>query len=324
MKFLILIFLAFTLEAKILEVKQLFNFSTIEVKKEKFPQSHIYYGKTAVDESRVFDISLRFDAFVTKLTADKSYMKVKKGDLLFRLYSKEVISILEELKLSKNISKQARKNALLKLKLLNLQGLKDSKSFASDFSYFSPKSGYIISKDIHEGSFVKRGQKIMQIADFSTMWVLANIYQKDASVIKKGMHAEVKIDGFNSVSAKVDFIYPKINNKDQTIPVRIVIDNNTKLFPGLFAKIKITTNSQSQLILPKTAIIQKGDKSYVFIPQSDGSFNPKEIQAKQISSKYFAITQGLSEGDKVVQKALFLLDSDALTNGLYDEEDDDW
>ncbi len=325
MRFLIFIFLCFTLEAKIVEVKQLFNFSTVEVKKEISAQTHIYYGKTTVDESRVFDISLRFDAFVTKLIANKSYMKIKKGDILFKLYSKEVISVLQELHLAKHISKQARDNALLKLKFLDLSKLQNLKNISNDFAYFSPYDGYIVSKDIDEGSFVKRGKRVMQIADFSTIWVKANIYQKDAFLIQKGMNVEVKIDGFDLVSGVVDFVYPMINTKDQTIPVRIVIKNNKDLFPGLFAKIKITTSNKGRLVLPKTAIIQKGDKSYVFLPQNDGTFLPKEISTQQISSKYYEVSKGLKEGEKVVSKALFLLDSDALSNGLYDEgEDDDW
>jgi len=77
------------------------------------------------------------------------------------------------------------------------------------------------------------------------------------------------------------------------------------------------------LILPKSAVLNKGKKHYVFIPLKDGEFEPKEIEAKRIDSKRYEIVSGLKEGDEVIDNALFLLDSDAITNGLYDS-DDDW
>ncbi len=325
MRFWILILFTLSLDAKILEVKQLFNFSTISVKKEILAQTQTYYGRTGVDESKVHDIALRFDAYVTRLFANKRYMKIKKGDMLFKLYSKEVISALEEFRLSSHISKSAKRNALLKLKLLDLPNLDKRATMQESFVYTSPVTGYVIAKNIQEGSFAKRGKVLLQIADFSTIWVIANVYQKDIAFVHKGMKAKIKTQGFPPQEGVIDQVYPTVDAKNQTIPVRIVIKNNTNLFPGLFSKIKITKNSAPRLILPKTAIIQKGEKSYVFIPQSDGSFTPKEIHVTQINSQNFAIHSGLKEGDKVVDKALFLLDSDAMTNGLYDEEeDDDW
>ena len=95
MKTVILIFIAITLNAKILDVKQLFNFKSIAVKKEILQKSRTYYGKTAVDESKVKEIALRFDGFVTKVYADKSYTYIKKGDRLLKLYSKDIIICLK-------------------------------------------------------------------------------------------------------------------------------------------------------------------------------------------------------------------------------------
>ncbi len=325
MKTVILLLIAVTLNAKILEVKQLFNFKSVTVKKELLQKSRTYYGKTAVDESRVKEISLRFDAFVTKLYADKSYTYIKKNEPLFRLYSKEVLSLTQELSVSKNLSKAAVKRAVYKLRLLELENLSKTSKMLYDFDFFSPYEGVIIQKNVLEGSFAKSGKTLFQVADFSTLWVIAEVYQKDIPLIKKGMNAKVVIEGFGAFDAKVDFIYPKVDPKSQSVAVRLVIKNDKNIFPGLFAKIEIVFDKKERLVLPKSAVLQKGDKSYVFIPQSEGSFIPKEISAQKIDSNYFEITDGLKEGDKVIDKALFMLDSDALTNALYEsDEDEDW
>jgi len=325
MKTVIFLLIAVTLNAKILEVKQLFNFKSVTVKKELSQKSRTYYGKTAVDESKVKEVALRFDAFVTKLYADKSYTYIKKGEPLLRLYSKEVLSLTQELAVSKNLSKSAVKRAAYKLKLLELENLSKSSKTVYDFDFFSPYEGYIMQKNVVEGSFAKRGKTLFKIADFSTLWVIAEVYQKDLSLIKEGMSAKIVIDGYKTLKSKVDFIYPKIDPKSQSVAVRLVLKNDKNIFPGLFAKIEIVFDKKERLTLPKSAVLQKGDKSYVFIPEDDGSFIPKEISAQKIDSNYFEITKGLKEGDKVIDKALFMLDSDALTNALYQSgEDEDW
>jgi len=326
MKLLVILFLTLSLNAEILQVKQLFNFKTVTVQKRLASVTRSYYGKTAVDESRMQDVTLRFDAFVTKLYADKRFMKVKKGDPLFRLYAKEVVSLTEELAIASKLSKNAVKNAQRKLRLLGLPQLAKSRKAVETFDFYAPADGYIVSKSVNSGSFAKKGAQLMQIADYSKLWVLADVYQGDIGLLHEGMKARISIEGYPTAEGIVTYIYPKVDAKTQTVPVRIVIDKNQRLFPGLFAKVKLLISQKEQLVLPKSAIVEKGGKQYVFLPEGDGTFSPREIKAKHIDSRYFTVKEGVSEGEKVVDKALFLLDSDALTNGLYesDEEDEDW
>ncbi len=326
-KLLLIIFIATILDAKILEVKQLFNFKTISVKKVSFEEKKSFYAKTAIDESKIYDVSLRFDAFINDLFVDKVYKFINKGDPLFNIYSKEVSSLHEEFIISKTFSNSARKNAILKLNLLGVKPLiKESKPIYN-FNFLSPFSGYVIEKNIFKGSFIKSGKTIMKIADFSKLWVIAKVYQKDISFITKKMRVKVTIDGFSSVDGEVDFIYPNVDVKDQTISVRIIIDNSQlEYFPNLFAKVSFSKKSVSMLQLPKSAVLKKADKYFVFVlVGEDGEFEPKEISAKRVSSNSYQILSGLKEGEKVIDRVLFMLDSDAITNSLYDSEDDeDW
>ncbi len=326
MKILWILLTALLLDAQILEVKQLFNLKTIKVKKYSFGEKKSFYGKTAMDESKIHEITLRYDSFVNKLYADKLYTYIKKGDPLFNLYSKEVLAIHQEYLISKNISLRAKKDALLKLKLLNLQPLSAEKKPAYEFEFVSPYSGFVIEKNVLDGGFIKKGKTVLKIADFSKLWVMAKVYQKDIAFIKLGMKAHAYIEGFSSVEGVVDFIYPNVDIADQSITVRILIDNpELKYFPNLFTKVAFKQDETVMLQLPKTAVLKKADKYYVFIPVGkEGQFEPKEITAKRVSAQKYEVLSGLSEGESVIDNALFMLDSDAVTNALYESEDDDW
>ncbi|XPV54952.1 MAG: hypothetical protein ACNI3H_10225 [Halarcobacter ebronensis] len=92
----------------------------------------------------------------------------------------------------------------------------------------------------------------------------------------------------------------------------------------MFAKVDIKQINREILTLPKTAVLQKGSKHYVFQYLSESEYEPIEVTAKRISSNKYEIIDGLEEGQRVINNALFLLDSDAITNGLYSSDDDDW
>jgi Cu(I)/Ag(I) efflux system membrane fusion protein len=320
MRFLaVLLMVLIVADAKILEVKQLFNKKIVKVQKRVTTGTKKLYATTAVDESRVFDIALRFSGFIIDLKADKRYMRVHKGEELFSIYSDTLSNIKEELRLSSN---QFVRNSLKK----RLQLLGISSTIKSDYSVSitSPTEGYIIKKSINKGSFLKKGELALQIADFSRIWVIAKAYQKDLGTLQIGDDVVVDVGGVGRYRSKIDYIYPNIDPKTKTFDVRVVLKNQDhKLFPNLFATIFVSSNKRSMLILPKSAVLNKGKKHFVFIPLKDGEFEPKEIEAKRIDSKMYEIVSGLKEGDEVIDNALFLLDSDAITNGLYDS-DDDW
>ena len=138
----LIILISLALDAKILEVKQLFNFETVTVKKVSFGEEKSFYAKTAIDESKIYAITLRFDAFVNTLYADKLFTFIKKGDPLFNIYSKEVSALHEEFIISKTLSRSAKKSAMLKIKLLDIKALIKKSKPVYNFDFLSPYSGY--------------------------------------------------------------------------------------------------------------------------------------------------------------------------------------
>lgn len=325
--FIYLMLVVTFINAKPLEVAQLFNKKTVKVTKQNINFVKTFYGDISIPDDAIKDINIRFDGFVGKVFTDKSYVFVKKNDKLFDIYSDEInLAMSEYLTSNRNL----QKNYLKKFKSFGidkkvLTTLEKNRKIKEYIPIYSSYEGFIIRKNINDGSFAKKGKILFQIANLEKLWVIAKVYQKDISSIRKGMKAKVHIESVGSVSSVVDFIYPIVNKKDKTIDVRLEIENkNLKIYPNMFAKVSINTVQKSMLVLPKTAVLTKADKYFVFIPNGE-EFEPKEVIAKRINSYQFEVI-GLKENDVVIDKATFLLDSDAITNGLYNSsnDDDDW
>jgi Cu(I)/Ag(I) efflux system membrane fusion protein len=330
--FIFLSLLAFaSANAKIIEVEQLFNKKITKVKEESIGLKKSFYGKTAIDESKIVDITTRFDGFITKLNADKNYMNIKKNTPLFSIYSEKIQSIQDEIKIAKSINRNLYKSSISKLQVLDISKseinrLKKGQVSSSGIKVYSSQNGIVLNKNINKSSFVKKGKRLLQIANIDKLWFIAKVYQKDLNFIKKDMQALIKIDGMQTtIKSKVDFIYPMVNEKTKTIDVRFILDNkDLKIYPKMFATVQIKSSNKTILTLPKTAVLTKGSSHYVFKPISDKEFEPVKVEAKRISSSKYEILDGLSKGEEVINNALFLLDSDAITNSLYESDDDEW
>ena len=319
------------LNAQIIEAKQLFNKKVVKVKKEEVNITKSYYGITKIDESSLVDIVSRFDGYITKLYANKTYMKIKKDAPLYSIYSQEIQSIQGELEIAKEFNKNIYNSSLQKLDNLAItkkeqEKIKNSKIDSNGILITSPVNGILIEKNINNSSSVKKAEMLLQIASLDKIWFIASIYQNELAYIKKDMTASINIDGINkSINTKIDFIYPIFDDKTKTVDVRFIVDNQDyELVPSMFGKVNIEVSKDVKLTLPKTAVLKKSDSYYVFKPLDDGSFEALKIDAKRITSNKYEILGGLNENDEVINNALFLLDSDAQTNALYESDNEEW
>jgi len=327
------VFILSNANAKIIEVNQLFNKSITKVKQVNSGTIKNYYGNIKIDEANTIDIVTRYDGFITKLNANKTFMTVKKGATLFSVYSDKVLSIQNELKITKKINKKLYQSSLDKLVALDidpieLERIQHLNRSLREINVHSPINAIVMKKNVNNKSAIKKGKTILELANIEELWFIAQVYQKDISSIKLGMQAKIYIEGINApIKSQVDFIYPIVSKDTKTIQVRFIIENkDLKVYPNMFAEVKIQTTKRTMLTLPKTAVLNKGSKFYVFKPLSDREFEPVVVEAKRISSNTYEILDGLNANDEVINNALFLLDSDAVTNALYDTDtnDDDW
>ncbi|MEV9545834.1 efflux RND transporter periplasmic adaptor subunit [Aliarcobacter butzleri] len=328
---ILILLLGSFVNAEILDAKQLFNKKITKVKKEEILLSKSFYGITKIDESSTFDIVSRFDGYITNLNANKSYMSIKKGEPLYSIYSSDILSIQNELQISKELNQNIYQSTLLKLDNLDIpkesqEKIKSGKLNNNGLVVTSPTNGILLQKSINNKSSVSKGTTLLQIASLDKIWFIASVYQEDLAFIKKDKQATIYIDGLNtSFNTKVDFIYPIFDNKSKTVDVRFILDNKElNLLPSMFGKVDIIDKQKELLTLPKTAVLKKSDSFYVFKYVSNDEFKPVKIEAKRINSNKYEIISGLNENDEVIDNALFLLDSDALTNSLYESDNEDW
>ncbi|MFW3371990.1 efflux RND transporter periplasmic adaptor subunit [Aliarcobacter butzleri] len=328
---ILILLLGSFVNAEILDAKQLFNKKITKVKKEEILLSKSFYGITKIDESSTFDIVSRFDGYITNLNANKSYMTIKKGEPLYSIYSSDILSIQNELQISKELNQNIYQSTLLKLDNLDIpkesqEKIKSGKLNNNGLVVTSPTNGILLQKNINNKSSVSKGTTLLQIASLDKIWFIASVYQEDLAFIKKDKQATIYIDGLNtSFNTKVDFIYPIFDDKSKTVNVRFILDNKElNLLPSMFGKVDIIDKQKQLLTLPKTAVLKKSDSFYVFKYVSNNEFKPVKIEAKRINSNKYEIISGLNENDEVIDNALFLLDSDALTNSLYESDNEDW
>ena len=319
------------LQAQILDAKQVFNKKTTKVIKEEISINKSFYGITKIDESSLTDVVSRFDGYITKLNANKKYMTIKKGEPLYSIYSQEILSIQNELQVALNFNQNIYQSTLGRLDNLdisktNQQKIKDGKINSNGLVVTSSMNAILMEKNINQSSAVTKGTTLLQLASLDKIWFVASVYQSDLEFVKKDGEALINIDGINQkIKSKVDFIYPIFDEKTKTVDVRFVLENEgLNLVPSMFGKVDINVKKDFMLTLPKTAVLKKADKFYVFKPMQNGEFEPIKIEAKRISSNKYEILGGLNENDEVINNALFLLDSDAVTNALYESDKEDW
>ncbi len=319
------------LQAEILDAKQLFNKKITKVVKEEISINKSFYGITKIDESSLTDVVSRFDGYITKLNANKKYMTIKKDEPLYSVYSQEILSIQNELQVAKNFNQNIYQSTFARLDNLDIskseqQKIKDGKMTSSGLVVTSPINGLLMEKNINQSSAINKGTLLLQMASLDKIWFVASVYQSDLENIKKESEALVNIDGINQkIKSKVDFIYPIFDEKTKTVDVRFILENkDLKLVPSMFGKVDINVQKNVMLTLPKTAVLKKANNFYVFKPLQNGEFEPVKIEAKRISSNKYEIIDGLKENDEVINNALFLLDSDAVTNALYESDKEDW
>ena len=319
------------LQAQILDAKQLFNKTTTKVIKEEVSINKSFYGITKIDESSLTDVVSRFDGYITKLNANKRYMTIKKGDPLYSIYSQEILSIQNELQVAHNFNQNIYQSTLGRLDNLDIskaeqQKIKNGKMNSNGLVVTSSMNAILMEKNINQSSAVTKGTTLLQLASLDKIWFVASVYQSDLEIVKKDGEALINIDGINQkIKSKVDFVYPIFDDKTKTVDVRFVLENEDLiLVPSMFGKVDINVKKDLMLTLPKTAVLKKADKFYVFKPLENGEFEPIKIEAKRISSNKYEILSGLNENDEVINNALFLLDSDAVTNALYESDKEDW
>lgn len=325
--FMTLLSLAFAKQAT---VEQLFNVQTVQVKELSKTKTMKSFGYLKVDDAKVYDVTPRYSGYVETLYADKMYQQVNAGETLAKVYSPEVLKAKEDylntIKYTKiHPNRVMLQSAKEKLQLLNvpdneISSIKDKDRSSNYTKIIAPQSGYIFSKNINQGSAFKQMQKIFQIVNIDKLWVEVKIHQNQLKILNEVKEFQISTPAYSqSFSAQREQLYPSLDPKEEAFTLRLEVSNKEHLLlPGMYATVAMQTQKESYLTLPATAVIRKNATYYVFsVGEFEGEYEPKEVSVEMLDPDTYIIKSGLQAGDKVVNNALFMMDSDAQINGLY-------
>ena len=280
-------------------------------------------GQVRVDETRLSDVNLRMSGWVHRLHVEETGQRVKRGQVLFTLYSPELYAAEREYLTTLKRDREARSVTSSELtraseQRLRLLGMSPAQirelarrgEAWENVPVVAPATGYVIDKDVVEGGRIEAGTRVYRIADLSRLWVDAEVYESDLAQVKKGQPVSVQLPYVpgQSFGGKVDYIYPTLDGVTRTGRVRVVLDNpGLTLKPDMYADVELSVNLGERLVIPSSAVIYTGPRRLVFVDLGEGRLRPQEIEVGVRAGDYVEVTNGLEPGDVVVTSGNFLI-----------------
>jgi Cu(I)/Ag(I) efflux system membrane fusion protein len=183
----------------------------------------------------------------------------------------------------------------------------------------SPASGYVLRKAALQGMRVMAGEKLLDLIDLSTVWVVADIYEYDLPFVQTGQKATINLSYFagKTFESTIDYLYPTLAGETRTAKARFTIPNpGGELKPQMYSDVEIFIDLGDKLAIPEEAVINTGNRRLVYVDNGDGLFEPREVTTGMKAEGFVEVTAGLDAGEKVASAGNFLIDSEARLKGL--------
>jgi len=310
------------------------NVQTEVVKTRQFTGAMDFNGYIKINEKNQAHISTPVMGKITKMYVNFEGQYVSAGQPVFELYSPDLVSTQKEYILAlENYDRIAKSGSTLatqqaqslvdasKYRLMQwemtpaqLDKIAETREIIETIKVYSKYSGVVTKKYVDEGHWPMMGQVIYDVANLSTVWVIANIYESDVQYIKEGQNVEITSSSYpnETFKAKINFVDPVFDPSSRTLEVRIDVANgNYKLKPDMYVKVKINTFFGQNLAVPTNAVIRTGDKDIVYVEKEEGVYEPRRVKIGYEQDGYYEILSGLKEGEVVVSSGGFLIDSES-------------
>lgn len=304
---------------------QRMNLRTGEVTRGPVDREVRNVGVVEFDERGLHDVTTKYEGWIEKLYVNATWMEVREGDPLFEIYSPDLYNAQLNYLVARRTEGDTE-GPLTRAALARLQLFDVSPSFIGELSrtgkasraylFRAPAAGFVAGKDVVEGQMVKAGERVLRLADLSTVWVLAQVFESDLPFVRPGQEAVVRstYGGEKEISARVEQILPRVEEETRTATARLALPNpDGRLRPGMFVDVRLSARiADSAVLVPEMAVLRSGERNTVFLVRPDGSFEPREVRlgARGRHGSY-EVLQGLEPGDRVVTSGQFLLDSES-------------
>ncbi len=328
--------------------RQLINVSTTAVKVVPLVKTVRTVGVVTYDEDRLATVNTKVAGWIDKLYVDYTGMYVRKGQPLAKIYSPELYATQQEylnvlkwagngggnkgdtagsLGINRMLAGDADSMvaaARQRLKLYDIPEREIKRIEATgrpirDLTIYSPVSGYVVQKDAVAGLKAEPGQTLFNVADLSRVWILADVYEDDLSLVGTGRWADITLGAFPGrvFRARIDYVYPALSGQTRTAKVRFSIPNpRMRLKPQMYSDVLIKCDLGKRLAVPASAVIDTGLRQIVYVDRGGGNFEPRQITTGVKTDTMVEVLSGLKPGDRVATAGTFLIDSESRLEGV--------
>ncbi len=283
-------------------------------------------GRIDYAEPNISLVTLKFDGWIEKLIVNSTGRLVGRGEPLLEIYSPDLVAVQQEYLLAlkaKDLPGSAGLSVLNsareKLRLWDItdaqvENLERTGQIKRTLMIYAPISGFVIEKNVLAGQKIMAGENLFKIADLSRVWVIGDIYEYELPFIKKGQDATILLASFpgETFTGKITYIYPYLNAETRTNSVRIEVGNpGFKLKPAMYANLEVHVDYGARLAVPADAVLDAGAHNFAFVDKGDGYLEPREVKLGVKGENLYEVLAGISEGERVVTSANFLVDSES-------------
>ncbi|SDE28570.1 efflux RND transporter periplasmic adaptor subunit [Belnapia rosea] len=292
-------------------------------------------GTIAVDERRLAVVAPRFEGWIQKLLVNETGQAVRRGQPLFEVYSPELAAAEQEYVIARQAegamahadpamrggTSSIASAALTRLRNFDLPAdevarLRRTGTVGRTLTLTSPMDGTVLEKTALQGMRFAPGETLYRIADLSTVWLLADVFEQDLGLVGPGQDAAINLTAYpdRRFTGKVTFVYPTLNAATRTAKVRIEIPNPEQLLkPDMYATVEIAAplGSTPVVAVPDSAVLDSGTRQVVLVERATGRYEPRTVSIGRRANGQVEIRQGIRAGEKVVVGANFLIDAES-------------
>ncbi len=291
-------------------------------------------GTVLVNETRLAKVTPKFSGYVEQLYVNFVGQPVRRGQPLVAVFSPDLLAAQQELLLASRLSKSIAGTAVpgvpgnsvdlvaaakQRLRLWDVPEAQINSVLSSGrvmrtVTLYAPASGIVLDKKVVQGQAIQAGEELYTIADLSDVWVDAQLREADAGAVAAGTPATLEFASYPGrlFAGRVTYIYPMLAEQARTVRARIAVVNPGGLLkPGMYATVRLSTTARSALSVPRSAVVQTGERALVFVDMGGGKLVPHTVQLGRSGSDYIEVLSGVQAGQRVVTSAQFLIDSES-------------
>jgi Cu(I)/Ag(I) efflux system membrane fusion protein len=291
-------------------------------------------GTVEASERGLYTVSPKFEGWITELFVNTTGTTVRRGQPLFAVYSPDLVAAQEEYRVAAaslesmgDASPEARTTmqaladgGLRRLRNWDiadedLADLRAGKDASQALFIRSRTDGVVVEMTARTGKRFMPGDPLFQIADLSSVWIVASVFEQDLEFVRPGQPAAVSLAAFPGrvFTGPVTFVYPTVDPETRSARIRIELSNAGGLLkPELYATVEIEAgDTKAEVAIPESAVLDSGTRQVVLVDLGGGAFEPREVKLGSRGDGYVEVTSGLAAGERVVVNGNFLIDAES-------------